>query len=443
MTSIPFARRLCAALVALLVGSGSAFLDGQTQDDFFDDGRVHDIRLTISDRDWESLKARFEEDTYYPADLRWNGLTVRNIGVRSRGFGTRNGIKPGLRLDFNRYLADQEFLGLRAVILDNSYTDASSLREPVAMKLFARMGVPAPREAYARLFINEAYAGAYVIVESVDRTFVSRVFGAGEGAIEGGGYLFEYRWTRPYGFEYLGPALEAYAELFKAQTRETDSVFGLYGPFEELMRSIAEAPPDRVMSDVGRMLDLPAFVTFLAVQNVLAEIDGFVGNWGTNHVYLYRFRDNRPARMIPWDADHTFWDAALPVDHNFDTNQLTRRVLEVPALRELYLDALRESARVAVQPGESDPRGWLEREVDRHAGLVAAAVAADPVSPFSFDQFQADVATVREVARIRPPFVACEAARADGRPDAGCRSDRSSDIVASATDHGRYQRQPP
>jgi hypothetical protein len=47
-------------------------------------------------------------------------------------------------------------------------------------------------------------------------------------------------------------------------------------------------------------------------------------------------------------------------------------------------------------------------------------VEADPVSPFSFDQFQADVAAVREVARTRPPFVACEAARADGRPDAGC-----------------------
>ena len=81
MTTNPLPRRLCAAIVALLVGGGSTSIDGQTQDDFFDEGRVHDIRLTISDRDWETLKARFEEDTYYPADLRWNGLTVRNIGV--------------------------------------------------------------------------------------------------------------------------------------------------------------------------------------------------------------------------------------------------------------------------------------------------------------------------------------------------------------------------
>lgn len=118
--------------------------------------------------------------------------------------------------------------------------------------------------------------------------------------------MFEYRWTRPYGFEYLGPSLEAYAELFKAQTRETDSVVSLYQPFEELIRAIADTPSERVVPEVGRMLDLPAFVRFLAAQNLLAEIDGFVGNWGTNHFYLYRFRDNRPARMIPWDADHTF-----------------------------------------------------------------------------------------------------------------------------------------
>jgi spore coat protein H len=389
---------------------------GQTQDDFFSNDRVHDIRLTLSLRDWQALRARADLNTYYPADLRWQGVTVRNIGIRSRGFGTRNGIKPGLRLDFNRYLANQEFLGLKAVVLDNSYTDASSLREPVAMTLFARMGIPAPRETHARLFVNEQYAGAYVIVESVDRTFVSRVFGAEEAAVERGGYLFEYRWTRPYGFEYLGPSLESYAELFKAETRETDSMTSLYRPLEALVRAIAESPPDRVAADVGRMLDLPAFVRFLAVQNVVAEIDGFVGSWGTNHFYLYRFRDGRPAQLIPWDADHAFWAADLPTDYNLDTNVLTRRVLEVPALRRLYLDALVECARLAAEPDPNDGRGWLEREVDRQAGLIAATVQADPAYPFSVEAFEADVAMVRHVARTRPALVVCEAMRADDPP---------------------------
>ena len=45
--------------------------------------------------DWAKLKASFQENTYYPADVRWEGVTVRNVGIRSRGFGSRSSTKPG------------------------------------------------------------------------------------------------------------------------------------------------------------------------------------------------------------------------------------------------------------------------------------------------------------------------------------------------------------
>ena len=50
----------------------------QTQDDLFNDAELHDVMLTLSDRDWSDLKAHPEENTNYPADLRWRGITVRN-----------------------------------------------------------------------------------------------------------------------------------------------------------------------------------------------------------------------------------------------------------------------------------------------------------------------------------------------------------------------------
>ena len=85
------------------------------------------------------------------------------------------------------------------------------------MKVFARAGLPATREAHARLFVNDEFAGVYVIVEPIDRTFITRVFGEAEGNVESGGYLYEYNWVREYGFEYLGPSLEAYAEIFESE----------------------------------------------------------------------------------------------------------------------------------------------------------------------------------------------------------------------------------
>jgi spore coat protein CotH len=218
-------RAAWIAMWLLLTAAGP--VAAQAQDDLFDDGVLHDIQMTVSERDWNALKAQPEANTYYTADLRWRGVTVRNAGIRSRGTGSRNGIKPGLRVDFNRYV-DQTFLGLRALVLDNAFTDPSLMRDALAMKVFARAGLPASREAFARLFVNNEFAGVYVIVEPIDRTFITRVFGEAEGNVENGGYLYEYQWVREYGFEYLGPSLDAYAELFEPKTRETDAITRLY-----------------------------------------------------------------------------------------------------------------------------------------------------------------------------------------------------------------------
>src|SRR5205823_1108943 len=122
-----------------------------SQDDFFNDAALQEIRLSINARDWQLLKEHDDVNTYYPADVTWSNVTVRNVGIRSRGQGTRNGIKPGLRVDINRYISNLQFLGLKAFVLDNAYSDSTLLRESVTMKMFGRMKMPAPREAHARL----------------------------------------------------------------------------------------------------------------------------------------------------------------------------------------------------------------------------------------------------------------------------------------------------
>ena len=49
------------------------------------------------------------------------------------------------------------------------------------MLFFRRMGLTASREAFARLIVNNQYAGLYTIVESVDKSFLSREFGEDDG----------------------------------------------------------------------------------------------------------------------------------------------------------------------------------------------------------------------------------------------------------------------
>jgi spore coat protein CotH len=158
----------------------------QSPDELFDPNVLQELRLTINPRDLRDLRTNYGADTYFSAGLQWRNIRVQNAGVRSRGGASRNGIKLGLRVDFNRYVGGQKFLGLKSIILKNLWQDGSMMHERLAMSFFARMGQPASREAFCRLYINNEFQGLYVIVESVDNNYLTRTIG------EDSGYLYSY-----------------------------------------------------------------------------------------------------------------------------------------------------------------------------------------------------------------------------------------------------------
>ena len=82
---------LVSFISAVVIACASSSVSAQMQDAFFQENVLQDVQLRISERDWQALKAAFDQDTYYPADLTWHGVTVRNVGIRSRGNTTRNG----------------------------------------------------------------------------------------------------------------------------------------------------------------------------------------------------------------------------------------------------------------------------------------------------------------------------------------------------------------
>src|SRR5262245_43830311 len=183
-------RRVSGLVAAAAMQSLIAVAPARAQNDaaapLFDDTVVHELRLTMSSRDWESLKEHFQENTRYPADLRWRDQTVRNIAIRSRGNGSRSGSKPGLKFDINYHSADRRFLGLKNLVLRNNTQDASNMREFLSMKFFRRMNLAAPRESFTRLYLNDAYMGLYTIVEDIDKDFLAKNLG------EDNGWLYEY-----------------------------------------------------------------------------------------------------------------------------------------------------------------------------------------------------------------------------------------------------------
>ncbi len=383
-------------------------------DAFFDDSVVHELHLRIHSSDWQKLQLTYLENTYYPCDLVWRGQTVYNVGIRSRGFGSRNAKKPGLRVDFDQFSTDQEFLGLKSFVLDNLTQDASGLRERLTMKLFRRLGLPASREAHAKLYVNSTYVGLYAVVESIDKRFLKRVEG-----LDPDGFLFEYRWKEPWYFTYRGPALEAYQPFFSPQTREKDSTSELYAPIEALVR-ITNGSSD-FAREIAEYLNPDDFLRHLALEQFVAEWDGLTGYAGLNNFYLYRRPKKNEYRFLVWDKDNAFKTLDHAVMQGTTDNILSRRMLETPAWRERYLAFLLEVQASADQrdvetgAGAPLPPTWLEQEVSTQYLQIRQAMREDVNKPFSNDDFETDITFLKAFASARGGIVKAQVAALRGR----------------------------
>jgi len=387
----------------------------QSSDDLFNPDVLQRIDLWLNSADWEKLKANFQENTYYPAQLNWNGITVENVGIRSRGLGSRRGTKPGLRVDMDHYSTGQHFLGLKSFVLDNLSQDPSGIRETVTMRFFTRLGIPAPRETFCRLYVRGVYVGLYGLVESVDKTMMGRVFGEINGNLQNDGYLFEYNYVlgSPWRFNYEGSDLAPYKTRFDIKTNESHGDVKIWGPIEELVRLVNNTDVSQWDAIVGARVDLPEFVRYIAAQNFTAQNDGFNGYDGMNNFFFYRLEDSTKNVFIAWDEDVGFLQPDFGITTRLDENVLTRKTLSVSTYASQYFSALLEAADNA-----SD---WMRGEMQRQFDMINDAMIADPVKLWTVDEYQAEKVKLLAFPDARITYVRCEVAKTAGSPrPAGC-----------------------
>ncbi len=404
-------RLLCACLAVIAVLDRDAAV-AQTADDVFNADTLGDLKLVLHSSDWQKLKDNFQDNTYYPADFVWGGITVRNVGIRSRGLGSRSPIKPGLRVDFDRYSSGQRFVDLKSLVLDNLVQDPSMMKEVLSMRLFSRLGLPAPREAFVRLYVNNTLVGLYTVVESIDKRFLERVFS------QDNGNLFEYDYIIDYNFDYLGSDLDRYKVLFDPKTNESHSTFELFDPIERMVRTANQASDAAFEGAMAEFLDLNAFAQHVAAENFVAENDGWLGYAGMNNFYLYQFGDRPQFQVITWDKDNTFLQSDFAIFERADRNVLMRRALAIPTVKQAYLDGLTAAVASALdgQQGDDSSTGWLAREIERLYTLIAPAAREDTNKPYSMSDVEAAVEGLRAFVPARSAFVTCAVANESRTP---------------------------
>lgn len=141
------------------------------------------INITTEKEDWEYLIENATSKPYISANVEIEGVTFENVGIKTKGNTSLTQVansgseRYSLKINFDKYVDDQDCHGLDSLVLNNLYTDSSYLKEYMSYELLMYMGVPSSLCTFADIYVNGEHYGFFLALEDVNESFLERNFG--------------------------------------------------------------------------------------------------------------------------------------------------------------------------------------------------------------------------------------------------------------------------
>lgn len=248
-----------------------------------------------------------ENPEWKPCTFMCNGLTWNYVGVRFKGNSSLSstwgkGIyKLPLRFEFDQFedeypaIKNQRFYGFKTLSMSSGYNDDSLIREKVATDIFRNLGVPSPKAAFYRVYVDcgdgsgSKYFGLYTMVEVPDKPMLNVFFGNTSGNL-----------YKPSGTTAtFGSGVLSEDDFDKENNKDEAD----YSDVNALYTAVNDASNDGTAwrSNLEKVFDVDGFLKWLAVNTVIQNWDTY-GVMAHNY-YLY----NNGGRLtwIPWDNNES------------------------------------------------------------------------------------------------------------------------------------------
>lgn len=346
---------------------------------------------------WQGFRGGEQERPSVKATVREGDTVYRDVAVHLKGAaGSFRGIddEPSLTLNFDKHIKKQTFHGIERFSLNNSVQDRSLLNEQICRELFAAAGVPVPRATHVKMELNGRDLGIYVLTEAFNKQFLARHFTSPEGNLYDGGFLKDVA-----------------DGLSKSSGKGPDDGSDL----QALADAATEPNRTNRFARLEKVLDLDRFITYLALDVMMCNWDGYAINRNNYRVYA----DPGSGRIVfmPHGLDQMFGVMRVGTDMPLFPRMsglIARAVRDTPEGRRLYkqrMSQLLEShfhveaitnrvwqlaARVrpilaekgpgAVRDHERAVKNFCERIADRTAFIREELTAPDKTLPFGPDR---------------------------------------------------------
>lgn len=250
------------------------------------EGAVHEVHLTLSDSAIASLRDDPTVEVKAGLEL---GEARMDVALRLKGNSSFQSIdqKPSFKIDVHEYARTQRIDGEKRLTLNNMIEDPTMLREHSYYWLAARFGVPAPRQAYARVWVNGAAYGLYNLLETMDEELIEHAFGDDED-----GNLYEAS----------GADFTHSRNWFDLE--ETGDVVPTPDDIDALVDAVEASRSGDYWTTLNERFDIDDILFYWAIEIVSGNDDGYVFN---HHNYLvYHAPLAAKWSMLPWGTDRSF-----------------------------------------------------------------------------------------------------------------------------------------
>lgn len=268
----------------------------------WDSSQLHTIEFDVDPDAYDAMVQTYidtGEKDWIVATITIDDVTYTDVGVRLKGNSSLRGLTTATAenpeelpwlISLDKYIDDQNHEGTIDIVIRSNST-ATSMNEAVALELLGAAGLATEEAISTTLTVNGGVSSLRLAIEHPDAVWEDTNFP------EDGGLLYKADSTGDY--NYRGDDAAAYVDVFNQKVGDDN-----LEPLTEFLDFINNSDDETFGSGLDDWLDVDAFATYLAYQDLIGNVDDIDGRG--NNSYLHFDEATDLFTVVNWDLNLAF-----------------------------------------------------------------------------------------------------------------------------------------
>ena len=273
-----------------------------TDVDLFDSSVVHAISVDFDQAEYDAMIETFTatgDKDWISATVTIDGTTYENVGLRLKGNSSLFGLTadtsgnpedlPWL-IRLNKFVDGEDHQDYEDIVIRSNSTE-TAMNEAVAQELLALTGLASQDPIATAFTVNGGETELRLAVENPDEEWYEDNFDDEDGLL--------YKADSEGDYSYRGEDWESYTDVFDQDVGDDD-----LAPLIDFLDFINNSNDATFSAGLADELDVEAFATYLAFQDLIGNADDINGRGNNSYLQFDTTADQ--FTVVSWDLNLAF-----------------------------------------------------------------------------------------------------------------------------------------